>query len=276
MASSSSSLPLGLEDAHVFISGAAGGIGCELAGEFLALGCKVTCQWNRSKSSLAHLTSNPRVHLVQADLRVEEQVQLAFRDAVGRLGPVSILIVNHAIFVSDDQPLVEMTASQWRTTLEVNLTGSFLLIREYLRQLRTSGFPPDNENVGVVLIGSTAGLFGEAGHADYSASKAAMQGLMFTAKNEIVKIHPRGRVNIIAPGWVETPMAHDAVARGEHFRALQTTPLRKIAKVADVTRMIAVMSSGRISGHLSGALIPLHGGMEGRVLNTLESFRSSL
>lgn len=104
-----------------------------------------------------------------------------------------------------------MTLQQWENTFTSNLTSSFLVIRAFLKQLdRLSD--AEKESVAIVLIGSTAGKYGEADHADYAATKSAMMGgLMLSLKNEIVKLAPRGRVNTVAPGWVATPMAAQAL-----------------------------------------------------------------
>ncbi|EEB87917.1 hypothetical protein MPER_14523, partial [Moniliophthora perniciosa FA553] len=68
------------------------------------------------------------------------------------------------------------------------------------------------DNASIVFVASSAGKYGEAMHADYSASKSAMMyGLTLTLKNEIVKIVPKGRVNCEAPGWVHTPLATEAI-----------------------------------------------------------------
>ena len=102
-----------------------------------------------------------------------------------------------------------MTLAQWNNTIAVNLTGSFLLIREFLKQIEAHKV---TDNVAIVMIGSTAGRFGEAYHADYAVTKSAMMGgLLLSLKNEIVKTAPRARINVVAPGWVRTPMAERAM-----------------------------------------------------------------
>ncbi|KAL1740288.1 hypothetical protein HDZ31DRAFT_47789, partial [Schizophyllum fasciatum] len=166
-------------------------------------------------------------------------------------------------------PLADISFERWRKTLTVNLDAVFLVTREYLRGLRTAG-DAEKATASVILVGSTAGQFGLAGQADYASAKSAMMyGLTLSLKNEIVKIAPRGRVIAIAPGWVWTPMAEAQLGQEPErmYRALATMPLKKIAIAEDIATQIVIASSSKVSGHVSGQIITIAGGMEGRLLN---------
>jgi len=122
----------------------------------------------------------------------------------------------------------------------------------------------------LVLVGSTAGAFGEAGHADYAAAKAAVQvGLLRSLKNEIVRVAPTGRVNAVAPGWTETPMTRGRVDAEDVRRVSRTMALRKVAQPDDVAAQVVVLASDVLSGHVTGQLVTVAGGMEGRTLHEL-------
>jgi NAD(P)-dependent dehydrogenase (short-subunit alcohol dehydrogenase family) len=125
------------------------------------------------------------------------------------------------------------------------------------------------ESASIILVGSTAAIFGEADHADYSAAKAAMTyGLTRTLKNEIVRLAPRGRVNCVCPGWTDTPMAAEHLSDPELFqRVTATRPIRDIARPEDIAWPIVFLASDALAGHLSGTILPVAGGMEGRLLN---------
>src|SRR5438067_533612 len=88
----------------------------------------------------------------------------------------------------------------------------------------------------VLVTGASGGIGGEAGHADYAAAKAGLvYGLARSLKNEIARLAPRGRVNVVAPGWTLTPLTQGFASDPERVRrALQTVPLRKVARVHDV------------------------------------------
>lgn len=183
-------------------------------------------------------------------------------------GPVHIIVINHGILPSAATPIAAMSLERWNHTINTNLTSSFLVAREYLQQL--SSAPEDVKSIAnIVFVGSTSGKFGAVGHADYAATKSAMMhGLTLSLKNEIVKIAPKGRVNCVAPGWVKTPMTEEALRdKALVWRALATTPLKKVADARDVANQIVLISSPSLSGHVSGQVLMVHGGMEGVIEN---------
>ncbi|EUC55014.1 3-ketoacyl-(acyl-carrier) reductase [Rhizoctonia solani AG-3 Rhs1AP] len=266
-------LDFGLNRVHVLVTGAAGGIGLEIVQEFLKQGAYVTAQYHTSPGSLTELQAGvDDLELFQADVTDEHAVKKLFsRGGEFFEQEVQVLIVNHGIFPNEDVNLVDMDLAQWKRTLDVNLTGPFLLVREFLRRLRKPRrkYAPDLSKVAVVVIGSTSGEFGEAGHVDYSCSKAALQsGFIRTVKNEIVQIAPAGRINAVSPGWVRTPMAEATLSNPEVLeQAIAAVPLRKIATTSDVARQVIVLASSTFSGHVTGQNIVVAGGMEGRLLN---------
>lgn len=110
-----------------------------------------------------------QIRTAQADLSKESDVTRLFAPAA--FGPVQVLVVNHGYFRSDDVPISQMSLSQWNETMGANLTSSFLVVRGYIRMLKVSR-PEARDKAAVVFVGSTAGKYGEAGHADYASSKA--------------------------------------------------------------------------------------------------------
>jgi len=271
-------MDLGFKDVHVLVTGASGGIGLETTRQFLVHGAKVTAHYNTNATSLDVFVGEygtDNIQKLQANLGAEGDAIRMFGEInKGRFGPVQVIIVNHAIYVMEDVPLSRMSLEQWDRTINANLTSSFLVLREYLKGLESFGEDRKDakDKAAIVLVGSTAGKCGEPGHADYSATKSAMMyGLTLTLKNEIVKIAPKGRVNCVAPGWVETPMAAKSLEDPEVvYRALATTPLRKVATPLEVANQILVLASSTVSSHVTGQVVMVEGGMEGRLLNTRE------
>ncbi len=254
-----------LNGEHVLITGASGGIGQAIAKLFDKEGSSLSLHYNKNKEQILKFSS--KLHgdhcLLQADLSSEEQTKGMFQDSINTYGRIDRLVVNHGIWPRKYVPAHELTLEQWDTTITINLRAAFLCSKQFLRNLVT--FP--KEFASIVFIGSTAGVFGEAGHVDYAVSKAGLHGLMLSLKNEISNITSRGRVNIVAPGWTITPMTEKSLENHEGVRtALQTMPLRKIARPDDIAQTVVFLSSDRLAGHISGQIITVAGGMEGRKL----------
>jgi 3-oxoacyl-[acyl-carrier protein] reductase len=254
----------GLAGKAVLVTGASGGIGAECARAFAAEGCRV---------GLHYHTGSDRVRAVSdelggapafgADLTVEADVDHLFDEARAALGPLDVCAAVAGRWPEDDAPLWELSLERWEQTLRANLTATFLTARGFLREVARSG------HGSLVLIGSTAGLFGEAGHADYAAAKSALvHGLLLSLKNEVVRVAPRARVNAVCPGWTASSMTRTTLAEpGLVDRITRTMALRKVGRPEDVARQVVVLASDEISGHVTGQVVTVAGGMEGRVLH---------
>ena len=259
-------MDLGLKGKTVLITGASGGIGEATARVFAKEGAKVIIHYFRNKEKARKLASelNTETLVVGADLSDEKQVEGMFKEIEEKWGRIDILVCNHGIWPEEHVEIVNMDYSRWKHTLAVDLDGVFLCIRAFLRQL--AKFPGEYANI--IIVGSTAAIFGEAGHADYAAAKAAITyGLTRSLKNEIVSLARLGRVNAVCPGWTVTPMAEKHLKDEKLVkRILKTIPLRKVAQPEDIAYIIAFLASDKVSGHISGQIITVAGGMEGRVL----------
>jgi 3-oxoacyl-[acyl-carrier protein] reductase len=251
-------MDLDLAGKRVLVTGASGGIGGATARAFAAEGCHVVGHWHRGEERAAELAEEIGCTLVQADLTSEQEVDRLYAEA----GPLDVCAAVAGVWPNPDEPVWELPLERWRATLDQNLTATFLTARGFLRGVAERG------HGNLILVGSTAGLFGEAGHADYAAAKSALQGgLLLSLKNEIVRVAPRARVNAVAPGWTESPMTRGLVDDEMVRRISRTMPLRKVAQPEDVARQIVVLASDAASGHVTGQLITVAGGMEGRVVH---------
>jgi 3-oxoacyl-[acyl-carrier protein] reductase len=200
--------------------------------------------------------------IAQADLTVEGDVDRLFATARERLGAIDVCIAVAGVWPQADEPVWELPLERWERTLAHNLTATFLTARAFLREVARTG------HGSLVLVGSTAGLYGEAGHADYAAAKAALQGgLLLSLKNEITRIAPLGRVNAVAPGWTESPMTRGLVDPVAVHRLSRTMALRKVAQPEDVAAQVVVLASDVLSGHVTGQVVVVAGGMEGRTVH---------
>jgi 3-oxoacyl-[acyl-carrier protein] reductase len=243
----------GLAGKRVLVTGASGGIGGACARAFLAEGSAVVGHYHRGRERAERLGD---IQLVAADLTREDEVEHMFREA----GRLDVCAAVAGVWPSEDVPVWELPLERWRATLDANLTATFLTARGFLRQLDGDG--------ALVLVGSTAGLFGEAGHADYAAAKSALLGgLLLSLKNEVVRRSPGVRVNAVAPGWTESPMTRGHVSDEQVARISRTMALRKVAQPEDVAAQVVALASPVVSRHVTGQIVTVAGGMEGRVVH---------
>jgi 3-oxoacyl-[acyl-carrier protein] reductase len=253
----------GLTGKGVLVTGASGGIGAACARAFAAEGARVAVHYHRgeerAREVAAALDGAP---ILQADLTDEHEVDRLFAAARSELGRIDVCAAVAGVWPSQDLPVWELPLERWENTVRQNLTSSFLTARGFLREVERTG------HGSLVLVGSTAGLVGEAGHADYAAAKSAiLGGLLLSLKNEVVRVAPRARVNAVAPGWTETPMTRGHVDPGTVRKVTRTMALRKIADADDVARQVVVLASDELSGHVTGQVVTVAGGMEGRVIH---------
>ena len=255
----------GLDGKRVLVTGASGGIGSACARAFADEGCRLVLHYNRGRERVDALASELEGAIVaQADLTREDEVERLFAESREAVGGLDACAAVAGVWPEEDVPLWKLSLERWEETLRSNLTVTFLTARGFLREVER------NANGSLVLVGSTAAVFGEAGHADYAAAKSAViGGLLLSIKNEVVRVAPRARVNAVCPGWAITPMARQALEDPTVLeRATRTMALRKAAVPEDVARQVVVLASDEISGHVTGQVVLVAGGMEGRLLHT--------
>ena len=250
----------GLEGKRVLVTGASGGIGAACARAFAAEGAEVVVHFFRSRERAdvvaAEIGGAP---VVGADLTNEAEVDRLFVEA----GRLDVCAAVAGVWPSANEPVWELSLERWEETVRANLTATFLTARGFLRGVAEQG------HGSLVLVGSTAGIFGEAGHADYAAAKSAiLHGLLLSLKNEVVRVAPRARVNAVAPGWTVSPMTRGHLDEELVRGITRTMPLRKVAEPEDVARQVVVLASDELSGHVTGQVILVAGGMEGRALHS--------
>jgi 3-oxoacyl-[acyl-carrier protein] reductase len=252
----------------VFITGASGGIGGALAAAFAGSGARVALTAHRNLAGLeARIAAAPwrdAALALAADIADPESIDAAMARAAEHFGRVDVCVANSGVGPPDEVPLHRMAPGRIRDVVSVNVLGTIFTARAFLAALARSGPRPGGPGANLVFVSSTAARYGEAGHAEYAASKAAVGGLMLSVKNEIVRLDPLGRANIVEPGWTQTAMV-DPDLEGEGIRrTLATMPIQRLAQPEDIADAVLWLASPA-ARHVSGQVLTVAGGMEGRV-----------
>ena len=243
---------------RVLVTGGAGGIGTEICRELHALGAEVVVHYHRSKLQAEDLAKEIGGSAIQADLTKEEDVLNLFKQIENLHGSLDCCVANAGKYPTESLPAWEISGDRLAETLDLNLKVTFYTSQEFLRRA------VERKRGSLVLVGSTAGVHGERGHADYACAKGAItSGLLKTLKNDIAGTGVR--VNAVAPGWTLTESKiNDGLDDSISKTALKTMSIKKLATPKDVASAVSFLLHDGYSGHISGQVLEVSGGMEGR------------
>jgi 3-oxoacyl-[acyl-carrier protein] reductase len=266
---------LSLDGKVVLVTGGSRGIGAATVRLFRQAGARVVFSYRSAERQARELVEacggTEFCRAVRQELASVEDGQALVAAAVGVWGRVDCLVVNHGIWPPHDQPIATMSAGQWRGTMGVNLDSVFGLVQAavavMLGEVETQvskarpgapGFERRPVRGHVVLIASTAAQRGEAGHADYAASKGALISLTKSLSSEM---GPQGILcNCVAPGWVRTEMSEgtlkDPVAS---VKALGLIPLGRAAEPEEIAGPVVFLCT-KWAGFCSGEVFNVNGG----------------
>ena len=232
------------------VTGASGGIGSAIARFLHARGATVGLAGTR-KAALAALAGElgERTHILTADLSRPDEPERLLREAEAALGQIDILVNNAGI--TRDGLAMRMRDEDWQAVLDVNLTAGFRLIRAALRGMLR------RRHGRVICISSVSGIVGNAGQANYAASKAAMIGM---AKSIAAEVATRGiTVNCIAPGLITTAMT-EKLNDEQRSRLLSAIPMDRFGAPDDVAAAALYLAS-REAAYVTGQTLHVNGGM---------------
>jgi len=247
---------LSLNGKVALITGGSRGIGAATVRLFARAGARVVFNYVRAQAEARRLVEefgDDRCHTVWADLTGTASAEPLVHAAVERFGALDALVVNHGIWPPDKVPIDQMTDEHWQRTIATNLDSVFALLKHSVAQMKLQA-----RGGHVVLISSTSGQRGEAGHTDYAASKGA---LISMTKGLATELAPFGiHVNCVAPGWVVTDMTTDTLAHPETGKKISATiPLQRVGTPEEIASPILFLCTGH-AAFITGEILNVNGG----------------
>lgn len=242
-----------LPGARAVVTGAASGIGLQVARDLIDAGARVVL--NDVNGETLHAVAEglgPDAIAMAGDVTDAGAVETVIGTAAERFGGIDIL-VNTAGIADEMVPTLEQDLDQWQRVLDVSLRGTYLMSREAGRIMVEAGFGS------IVNLSSIAGLVGLPGRNAYSAAKA---GIVTMTRNMASEWGRRGvRVNAIAPGYISTPMVDDLMARAriEKRVIFGRTPLGRFGDPREVSNAILFLASPAAS-YITGTCLSVDGG----------------
>ena len=228
----------------VLITGGNRGIGLACARAFTARGDAVAITFRGEPPPDAE-----GLLCVRCDVTDTDQVDAAFTQIESTLGPVEILVSNAGM--TADMLVLRMGTDDFASVLDTNLTGGFRVAKRAVQKMMRARWGR------IIFIGSVVGSTGQAGQANYAASKAGLIGLARSLAREFASRNIT--VNVVAPGPVETDM-FAAVADDTRAAIAQAVPLGRLAGPEEIAAAVTFLAS-EPAGYLTGVVLPVDGGL---------------
>ena len=240
------------------VTGAARGIGAEIAKKLASCGadvavCDLKAEWcEETVKAIEGL--GVRALGIGVNVAVTAEVDACVKEVIEKLGRVDIMVNNAGI--TKDGLLMRMSDEDWDAVLNVNLKGTFLFTRAVARPMMKNKPEPGGA---IINIASVVGIMGNAGQANYTASKGGVIALTKTTAKELGSRNIR--CNAVAPGFIQSKMT-DVLSDEVKKAYMDTIPLKRFGTAEDIANCVAFLVSPE-AAYITGQIISVNGGMIG-------------
>jgi 3-oxoacyl-[acyl-carrier protein] reductase len=242
-----------LKDRVSIITGGSRGIGSALVKKFIEHGSHVIFTYRSSEDQARKLEESLRgegqIQGIRSDATSAQDVESLIKSVIDSHSRIDILVNNAGI--TDDTLMLRMTEEQWDRVIQTNLRSVFLMTRQVLKTMIRQ------RHGSIINLSSVVGISGNAGQANYAASKAAIIGFTKSIAKEVGSRNIR--CNAIAPGFIETDMT-DKLDEKTQQNYLQNIPLRRFGRAEEVAELAAFLGSD-LSAYVTGQVLSICGGL---------------
>ncbi len=242
---------INFKEKNVLITGGSGGIGAEIVKSMHSLGANIIVSGSNEKklANFSKQFSSPLLY-VPADLSKYDDIEQLVEKTIEKFNNKLDILVNNAGITKDNLTL-RMKDSDWNDVINLNLNSTFYLTKLFLKYMIKNRYGR------IINISSVVGSSGNLGQANYSASKAGIEGM---SKSIALEVASRNiTINCVAPGFIETEMTKDILAKNEESLK-KSIPVGRVGFPSEVANLVSFLASD-VAGYITGQTIHINGGL---------------
>ena len=239
-----------LKNKNIIVTGASGGIGNSIVKKLYENGANILATGTRDEKLKELKEKFNKIKILRFDLSQHEKVEEFIHNATEELGGSLDCIVNNA-GITKDNLIIRMSLEEWTNVIDINLTSTFLMCKHSIKKMLK------NKSGKIINISSVVGHTGNAGQANYTASKA---GIVAMSKSLAIEYAKKNiNVNCISPGFISTAMT-DKIDDKFKEAIIAKIPSNRLGKPEDIANAVIFLSSDK-SDYINGETIHVNGGM---------------
>ena len=239
-----------LKNKNIIITGASGGIGNSIVEKLYEYGANILATGTRVEKLEELKKKFDNIKILKFDISQHQKIEEFLNEATEALGGSLDCIINNA-GITKDNLTIRMSLEEWTTVISVNLTSTFLMCKYSIKKMLK------NKSGKIINITSVVGHTGNAGQANYTASKA---GIVAMSKSLAIEYAKKNiNVNCISPGFISTAMT-DKIDEKHKEAIIAKIPSNRLGKPEDIANAVAFLSSDQ-ADYINGETLHVNGGM---------------